>query len=142
MASNITIAGLLRGQNLPELRFQEWGAFAAGFTVSTGFLIWYVWCCNTSKRDFEDDASAKAIATDPGLLRKHSTYETYDAAGFTYPSIRTVYHPHPQAAKLPTLPLLVFIHGLGGSVAQFAPMLTSMINVGPCLAIDFPGCGT
>lgn len=34
------------------------------------------------------------------------------------------------------------IHGLGGSVAQFAPLLTSLVNVGPCLAIDFPGCGT
>jgi len=37
--------------------------------------------------------------------------------------------------------LLVFIHGLGGSIAQFAPLLTGLINVAPCLAIDLPGCG-
>lgn len=39
------------------------------------------------------------------------------------------------------VPLLVFIHGLGGSAAQFAPLLTSLINAAPCLAIDLPGCG-
>ncbi|KAI4794880.1 hypothetical protein E4T45_12286, partial [Aureobasidium sp. EXF-8846] len=84
-------------------------------------------------------------ASDPGLLRKHSSQKSYTAAGFVYPSIRTFYHPHPQAAKLPTrptsLPLLVFVHGLGGSAAQFAPLLTGLINAAPCLAIDLPGCG-
>ncbi|KAF2093708.1 hypothetical protein NA57DRAFT_48024, partial [Rhizodiscina lignyota] len=92
-----------------------------------------------------------ASITDPSLLRKHSTYESYSITSpvtgrsITYPSIRTFYHPHPQAAKLPTsptpLPLIVFIHGLGGSVAQFHPLLTSLVNVAPCLAIDLPGCG-
>lgn len=33
------------------------------------------------------------------------------------------------------------MHGLGGSVAQFSPLLTSLVNVAPCLAIDLPGCG-
>jgi pimeloyl-ACP methyl ester carboxylesterase/protein-tyrosine phosphatase len=84
-------------------------------------------------------------ASDPGLLRKHSSQKSYSAAGFIYPSIRTFYHPHPQADKLPTkptpLPLLVFVHGLGGSVAQFAPLLTGLVNSAPCLAIDLPGCG-
>jgi pimeloyl-ACP methyl ester carboxylesterase/protein-tyrosine phosphatase len=88
-----------------------------------------------------------AIATDPGLLKKHSTYETYRVAetGVIYPSIRTFYRPHPQGDKLPStpnpIPLLVFIHGLGGSVAQFHPLLSSLVNVAPCLAIDLPGCG-
>ena len=39
------------------------------------------------------------------------------------------------------IPLLVFTHGLGGSAAQFAPLLTSLVNSAPCLAIDLPGCG-
>lgn len=86
-----------------------------------------------------------ASITDPGLLKKHSTYRSYTAGGFVYPAIRTFHHPHPQAAKLPSkptpIPLLVFIHGLGGSAAQFAPLLTSLINAAPCLAIDLPGCG-
>lgn len=75
-------------------------------------------------------------------MRKHTTYKSYTTDIATYPRIRTFYHPHPQAAKLPTdLPLLVFIHGLGGSAAQFAPLLTSLVNAAPCLAIDLPGCG-
>jgi pimeloyl-ACP methyl ester carboxylesterase/protein-tyrosine phosphatase len=65
--------------------------------------------------------------------------------GFTYPSIRTFFRPHPQGDKLPSkptpIPLLVFIHGLGGSVAQFHPLLSSLVNVAPCLAVDLPGCG-
>jgi len=80
--------------------------------------------------------------TDPSLLRKHTTYESYATSTATYPKIRTVYHPHSQASKLPAdIPLLVFVHGLGGSTAQFAPLLTSLINAAPCLAIDLPGCG-
>jgi pimeloyl-ACP methyl ester carboxylesterase/protein-tyrosine phosphatase len=37
--------------------------------------------------------------------------------------------------------LLVCIHGLGGSVAQFYPLLSSLTNLSACLAIDLPGCG-
>ena len=76
------------------------------------------------------------------MLRKHTTYASYTTRTATYPKIRTVYHPHTQASKLPAdIPLLVFIHGLGGSSAQFVPLLTSLINAAPCLAIDLPGCG-
>jgi pimeloyl-ACP methyl ester carboxylesterase/protein-tyrosine phosphatase len=59
--------------------------------------------------------------------------------------LRIFFREHPQFAKLPVdpapLPLLVFIHGLGGSVAQFDPLLTSLVNVASSLAIDLPGCG-
>jgi pimeloyl-ACP methyl ester carboxylesterase len=76
------------------------------------------------------------------LLRKHTAYASYTTSTATYPKIRTVYHPHSQADKLPAdIPLLVFVHGLGGSIAQFVPLLTSLINAAPCLAIDLPGCG-
>lgn len=90
---------------------------------------------------------ADAVATDPGLLKKHSTFKSYTvpATGLTYPKVRTFFRPHPQADKLPSkpapLPLLVFVHGLAGSAAQFQAVLTSLVNIGPCLAIDFPGCG-
>ncbi|KAF2029527.1 hypothetical protein EK21DRAFT_67602 [Setomelanomma holmii] len=70
---------------------------------------------------------------------------TVPLTGLTYPGIRTFYRPHPQNSKLPReprpIPLLVFIHGLGGSVAQFNPILLSLSNLASCLAIDLPGCG-
>ena len=86
-----------------------------------------------------------ADATDPSLLRKHSTFRAYRTAAATYPRIRTFYHDHPHADKLPStpapLPLLVFVHGLGGSLAQFGSLLTTLANTGPCFGIDLPGCG-
>lgn len=99
---------------------------------------------------FEDvitNTCSDALATDPGLLKKHSTFESYTLgkSGITYPAVRTFYRPHPQGDKLPStptaLPLLVFVHGLGGCIAQFHPLLTSLVNVAPCLAIDLPGHG-
>ncbi|KAM0178403.1 hypothetical protein ACHAPC_008453 [Botrytis cinerea] len=82
---------------------------------------------------------------DPGLLKKHSEIRSYTTSRFTYPSLRIFFSRHAQADKLPTkpapLPLLVFIHGLGGSVAQFNPLLTSLVNLASCLSIDLPGCG-
>lgn len=90
----------------------------------------------------EADSPADAITTDPPLLQKHSETKTYTTSRFTYPELRVFYRRHPQADQLPApLPLLVCIHGLGGSVAQFHPLLTSLTNVSTCLAIDLPGCG-
>ncbi|TGJ82035.1 hypothetical protein E0Z10_g6740 [Xylaria hypoxylon] len=85
--------------------------------------------------------------TDPPLLRNHSEIKSYKSArsGITFPGLRIFYRRHPKADELPKdpapLPLLVFIHGLGGSVAQFHPLLTSLSNSASCLAIDLPGCG-
>ncbi|KAF4979614.1 hypothetical protein F66182_17275, partial [Fusarium sp. NRRL 66182] len=82
---------------------------------------------------------------DPGLLKKHCSHLSYTTSVATYPAIRTFFSPHPHMDKLPSkpspIPMLVFIHGLGGSLAQFHPLLTSLSNVGPCFGIDLPGCG-
>ncbi|WPH01482.1 isoform 3 of mrna-capping enzyme [Acrodontium crateriforme] len=96
-----------------------------------------------SARDRFWKPSSKTDSLDPGLFKKHSTFESFSThSGHVYPRIRVFYHAHAQAAKLPKdLPLLVFMHGLGGNATQFSPLLTSMVNVGPCLAIDLPGCG-
>lgn len=87
----------------------------------------------------------EAEASDPALLKRNSTFKTYKTSTYTYPSIRVFFRAHPQFEKLPStpapLPLLVFIHGLGGSVAQFNPLLNSLVNLASCLAIDLPGCG-
>lgn len=83
--------------------------------------------------------------TDPSLLKQYSSFETYTTSHATYRSVRTFCRPHAQAQKLPLtpkpLPLLVFLHGLGGSLAQFHPLLGSLVDVAPCLGIDLPGCG-
>ncbi|MCJ1309357.1 hypothetical protein MMC25_003016 [Agyrium rufum] len=83
--------------------------------------------------------------SDPGLLQKQSLFRSYTTSFGTYKSLRVFYRHHPQADKLPNkphpIPLLVFVHGLGGSVAQFNPLLSSLVNLGPCLAVDMPGCG-
>ncbi|KAJ5586952.1 uncharacterized protein N7459_002717 [Penicillium hispanicum] len=89
--------------------------------------------------------SSDAVKTDPGLLKKFTSYTSYTTSVATYPAIRTFYSPHPHLNRLPTkptpVPLLVFIHGLGGSLAQFHHLLTSLSNVGSCFGIDLPGCG-
>ncbi|QIW99495.1 hypothetical protein AMS68_005013 [Peltaster fructicola] len=80
--------------------------------------------------------------TDPGLLARHSKIGPLTTRHFTYPAIRLAYIPHSKVAKLPAdLPLLVFVHGLGGSAAQFAPLATSLSSAASCLLIDLPGCG-
>ncbi|KAH6994145.1 Alpha/Beta hydrolase protein [Fusarium venenatum] len=82
--------------------------------------------------------------TDPPLLRDHSEFKSYESSrGFRYSGIRIFYRQHAKADQLPKppLPLLVFLHGLGGSVAQFHPLLCSLVDEAPCLAIDYPGCG-
>ncbi|KAJ5477385.1 hypothetical protein N7539_007529 [Penicillium diatomitis] len=89
--------------------------------------------------------SSDAFKTDPGILKKFTTYSPYITSVATYPAIRTFFCPHPNLSRLPDkptpLPLLVFVHGLGGSLAQFHHLLTSLSNVGSCLGIDLPGCG-
>lgn len=84
-------------------------------------------------------------ATDPALLQRSSETKSYTTSHGTYDGLRIFFRRHQQADRLPKspapIPLLVFIHGLGGSVAQFHPLLTSLTPIASCLAIDLPGCG-
>jgi len=79
------------------------------------------------------------------LLERSSEIKSYTTSHATYPGLRVFYRRHQQADRLPKspapIPLLVFIHGLGGSVAQFHPLLSSLTPIASCLAIDLPGCG-
>ncbi|QDS70344.1 hypothetical protein FKW77_008847 [Venturia effusa] len=105
--------------------------------------------CSTKSMENNDDEDAEFAneTTNPPLLKRYSTFRSYHVSktGFTYPSIRTFYRQHPQIGKLPAeptpLPLLVAVHGLGGSIAQFHPILSSLVDAAPTLAIDLPGCG-
>ncbi|KAK3295809.1 protein-tyrosine phosphatase-like protein [Chaetomium fimeti] len=86
-----------------------------------------------------------AKATDPPLIQRCSNIKTYTTSRATYPELRVFFRKHQHADNLPTspapVPLLVFVHGLGGSVAQFSPLLTSLTPIASCLAVDLPGCG-
>ncbi|KAJ5894111.1 hypothetical protein N7495_005802 [Penicillium taxi] len=92
-----------------------------------------------------EQQTSDAFKSDPGILKKFTSYKIYTTPIATYPTIRTFYCPHPHISRLPTkpspVPLLVFIHGLGGSLAQFHHLLTSLANIGSCFGIDLPGCG-
>ncbi|CAH0018175.1 unnamed protein product [Clonostachys rhizophaga] len=83
--------------------------------------------------------------TDPPLLKNHSALKTYKTSHAEYKDIRVFYREHAKAEELyksiGPLPLLVCIPGLGGSVAQFDPLLNSLVDLAPCLAIDYPGGG-
>ncbi|KAL7918316.1 hypothetical protein ACQKWADRAFT_304514 [Trichoderma austrokoningii] len=93
----------------------------------------------------ESSLAADAHATDPALLRDHSQFKSYKTSRFEYPEIRVFFRQHVKADQLPKkpapLPLLVCVPGLGGSVAQFHPLLRSLVDLAPCLAIDWPGGG-
>ncbi|KAL2145086.1 hypothetical protein VTI28DRAFT_7965 [Corynascus sepedonium] len=86
-----------------------------------------------------------AKTTDPPLIQRSSSIKSYTTSQATYPKLRVFYRRHQHADNLPTspapIPLLVFVHGLGGSVAQFNSLLTSLTPIASCLAVDLPGCG-
>lgn len=86
--------------------------------------------------------STNPHTTDPPLLSHYSHFKTFRTSRFEYPNIRVFFREHAKANELPTpLPLLVCIPGLGGSIAQFHPLLSSLVDLAPCLAIDYPGGG-
>ncbi|KAL1856987.1 hypothetical protein Daus18300_010547 [Diaporthe australafricana] len=86
-----------------------------------------------------------ARTTDPDLLRDNSEVRSFSTSRFVYPGVRVFFHQHAKLDEMPKdpapLPLLVFVHGLGGSVAQFHPLLKSLTHNSSCLAVDLPGCG-
>lgn len=103
------------------------------------YLTRYLLSWNQNSKD-EPTPSGK----DHPLLKDYSAIRRYKTKYAEYPSIRTFYHPYAHAEKLQAvadLPLLVFIHGLGGSLPQFAPLLGSLLNVAPCFGIELPGHG-
>lgn len=77
-------------------------------------------------------------------LKQYTTFRSYTTPHAHYSHIRTFYRPHSHRDKhvdIEDLPLLVFIHGLGGVLPQFAPLLQSLTNIGPCVGLELPGHG-
>lgn len=78
------------------------------------------------------------------LLKDFTQFRSFTTQYATYPRIRTFYRPHSHSGKhkdINELPLLVFVHGLGGVLPMFAPMLHSLTNIGACFGIELPGHG-
>jgi len=77
-------------------------------------------------------------------LKKYTGFRPYTTRYATYPQIRTYYQLHPHNgshADITELPLLVFIHGLGGVLPQFAGLLGRLTKVAPCFGLELPGHG-
>lgn len=117
-----------------------WSALLGILTIPTA-----IYFLRRPSLDVSKTASAKSDnERDDALLTEFSSHHSHTTAFATYPHIRQFYRPHVHREKLPeiaNLPLLVFIHGLGGSIQQFCPLLSSLINIAPCFALDLPGHG-
>ncbi|GMM30624.1 triacylglycerol lipase [Martiniozyma asiatica (nom. inval.)] len=100
---------------------------------------------------------------DCSLVSKFSQVESFDIEGRKI-SLTTLVVPHPlrefhkrsiehidnplllrkahdQLSKIDKLPILVFIHGLGGQMSQFEPILQEFRNCADIFALDLPGFG-
>lgn len=106
---------------------------------------------------------------DCSIIQKYSKIESFPIKNNTHLdeiSLCTIYSDHPlrefhkrsikdldnlnskglqrakeQLEKIETLPLLVFIHGLGGQLSQFEPILQEFRNCSDIFGIELPGFG-
>lgn len=110
--------------------------------------------------DFEDYVMAKE-SNDSSLIAKYSKTTRIDLSHQTSVSVdelylQTLHIPHPlvnflrneahQAEpgiqeELAESPILVFIHGLGGQMSQFEPLMGLLSQCLEIIALDLPGFG-
>ena len=105
-------------------------------------LLWTLSRQRQTKRIARQVAEREALFN-PGILKDFSSTRDVETSNGKY-KICSFYRPHAHLERLPSLaklPLLVFIHGMGGSIAQFGPLLRSLSNIAPCFGIDLPGSG-
>ncbi|KAI5813686.1 Alpha/Beta hydrolase protein [Pyronema omphalodes] len=86
-----------------------------------------------------DDVTVNFSAS---LIAKHTALINVSTPHHNYEGIRIFHRVHPKAALLPPrLPLVVFLHGLGGQILQFFSLIEYLVHFSHVLAIDLPGCG-
>lgn len=135
--------------------------------VTLGQSLWKYYN-NDLYTDFEKQILALK-PSDCSIIQKYSQIETFPIKGndhLTEITLATIYSDHPlrefhkrsikeiestdlpglkkakaQLTKIDTLPLLVFIHGLGGQLSQFEPVLQEFRNCSDIFGIDLPGFG-
>ena len=106
-----------------------------------GFL--WAWSRQRRVKRISQRLAEKEALFNPGILKDFSSTRDIETSNGKY-KVRSFYRAHVHLERLPSLadlPLLVFIHGMGGSIAQFAPLLRSLSNIAPCFGIDLPGSG-
>ena len=83
---------------------------------------------NHSKLTSQDDSA---------WIKAYTSFEEVDGH-----CLRVFFSPHLLFPKLPkATPLIVFVHGLGGQINQFEPLLQYFGQVADVIAVDLPGCG-
>ena len=78
---------------------------------------------------------------DPPFILKHSTIRNFAISPTLSLKLRVFQSPHPKGHKLPSLPLIFLIHGLGGQLNQFQYLIDNFSHFSEVLAIDLPGHG-
>lgn len=56
-------------------------------------------------------------------------------------NLRVFNLPHYRENKFPALPIVLFIHGMGGSLSQFYHLMDHMSHYAELVAVDLPGHG-
>lgn len=88
------------------------------------------------------DFEKKILEThpEPSLIVKHTQRRQFTVDGVSL-TLRVLHVPHYRAHKLPPLPLILCIHGLGGQLAQFHPIIDNLSHFAEIVAVDLPGHG-
>lgn len=77
---------------------------------------------------------------EPPLITKHCAIKSYSVAGKKL-NLRVFNLPHYRENKFPALPIVLFIHGMGGSLSQFYHLMDHMSHYAELVAVDLPGHG-
>lgn len=96
------------------------------------------------KRFFVYDELEQSILRDygdPPFILKHSTIRNFIISQTLSLKLRVFQSPHPKGHKLPSLPLIFLIHGLGGQLNQFQYLIDNFSHFSEVLAVDLPGHG-
>lgn len=78
---------------------------------------------------------------DSSLVKKFSNREKVVLENGVEVWVRTFFLWHHKAHKLPELPTVVFIHGLGGQLNQFEYLFDYFSHFSTVLSVDLPGHG-
>lgn len=74
------------------------------------------------------------------LIAKHSQIRKFTINNISL-SLRVLHVPHYRGHKLPTLPLILCIHGLGGQLSQFHAIIDNLSHFAEVVSVDLPGHG-